>query len=138
MEQAKSEFMTWKHKGWDGLGLLMEERKIANDLLGFKGHLVFPTSAFDQALAAKEDAVILGGVKALNRGMASFCSEDKRMFGVAYIPFRFGPEVTLELLSESIKNNFSTILIDTIAPKNSKAFTHPDFDVVWRFIQKII
>ena len=137
MEQAKSEFMTWKHKGWDGLGAFDgRERKIANDLLGFKGHLVFPTSAFDQALAAKEDAVILGGVKALNRGMASFCSEDKRMFGVAYIPFRFGPEITIELLSESIKNNFSTILIDTVAPKNSKAFTHPDFDVVWKFIQE--
>ena len=84
LEKAKEEFMGWKHKGWDGLGAFnAEERKLANDLLGFKAHLVFPTSAFDQVLAAKEPKVILGGVEALNKGMAEFCSIDKRMFGAA-------------------------------------------------------
>ena len=106
---------------------MAEKEKLQMIYQALKDIWFFPRALLNQALAAKEDAVILGGVKALNRGMASFCSEDKRMFGVAYIPFRFGPEVTLELLSESIKNNFSTILIDTIAPNNSKAFTHPDF-----------
>ena len=114
---------------------MLNERKLANDLLGFKGHIVFPTSAFDQVLAAKEDSVILGGVKALNRGMASFCEADSRMYGAAYIPFNFGEEVALKYLQDAIKNNFSVILIDTIAPKGCKAFTHPDYDIVWQEVQ---
>ena len=137
LEKAKEEFMSWKHKGWDGLGAFdPNERKIANDLLGFKGHIVFPTSAFDQVLAAKEDSIILGGVKALNRGMATFCEVDSRMYGAAYIPFNFGEDVALKFLRDAIKDNFSVILIDTIAPEGCKAFTHPDYDVVWQEIQE--
>ena len=136
LEKAKEEFMSWKHKGWDGLGAFdPNERKIANDLLGFKGHIVFPTSAFDQVLAAKEDSIILGGVKALNRGMATFCEVDSRMYGAAYIPFNFGEDVALKFLRDAIKDNFSVILIDTIAPEGCKAFTHPDYDIVWQEIQ---
>ena len=81
--------------------------------MGFKGHIVFPTSAFDQVIAAKSDAVVMGGINALNRGMAAFCSGDSRMHGAAYIPFQFGAEVALEYLQEAIKNDFSVILIDT-------------------------
>jgi len=136
-EKAKGEFMTWKHKGWDGLGAFdPNERKIANDLLGFKGHIVFPTSAFDQVLAAKEDSIILGGVKALNKGMATFCEVDSRMYGAAYVPFNFGEEIALNFLRDAIKENFSVILIDTIAPEGCKAFSHPDYDVVWQEIQE--
>ena len=88
--KAKEEFMSWNHKGWEGLGAFDgKERKIANDLLGFKGHIVFPTSAFDQVLASKEDSIVLGGIKALNRGMSAFCSEDPRMYGAAYIPLQY-------------------------------------------------
>ncbi len=137
LEKAKEEFMGWKHKGWEGLGAFnAEERKLANDLLGFKAHLVFPTSAFDQVLAAKKDKIILGGIEALNRGMASFCSVDPRMYGTAYIPFAFGEVKALEFLKEAIRLGFSAIMIDTIAPEGKKAFTHPDFDIVWREIQE--
>ena len=136
LEKAKEEFMGWKHKGWDGLGAFnAEERKLANDLLGFKAHLVFPTSAFDKVLAAAEPNVMLGGVEALNKGMAEFCSVDKRMFGAAYVPFSYGEEVALNILKQSIQQGSKVILIDTIAPEGTKAFTHPDFDVVWKTIQ---
>ena len=136
LQKAKEQFMGWNHKGWEGLGAFnAEERKIANDLLGFKAHIVFPTSAFDQVLAAKEDRIILGGVEALNRGMASFCSVDLRMYGAAYIPFAFGEDIALKLLKDAISQGFSVIMIDTIAPQGKKAFTHPDFDIVWQEIQ---
>lgn len=136
LQKAKEQFMGWNHKGWEGLGAFnAEERKIANDLLGFKAHIVFPTSAFDQVLAAKDDRIILGGVEALNRGMASFCSVDSRMYGAAYIPFAFGEDIALKLLKDAISQGFSVIMIDTIAPQGKKAFTHPDFDIVWQEIQ---
>ena len=137
LDQAKKDFMTWNHKGWEGLGAFnAEERKIANDLLGFKAHIVFPTSAFDQVLAAKEQKIVLGGVEALNRGMATFCSVDKRMHGAAYIPFAYGEDIALQFLKQAIKDGFSVIMIDTIAPQGSKASTHPDFDVVWKEIEE--
>ena len=137
LNKAKCEFMGWGHKGWDGLGAFdSNERILANDLLGFKGHIVFPTSAFDQVLASKEDQVVIGGVKALNRGMASFCQDDPRMHGVAYIPFHFGEEVALSFLKDAINKNFSVVAIDTIAPVGSKSSTHPDFDPVWKVIEE--
>ncbi|MDA7602184.1 amidohydrolase family protein [Gammaproteobacteria bacterium] len=137
LNKAKDEFMAWSHKGWDGLGAFdSNERILANDLLGFKGHIVFPTSAFDQVLASKDDQVVIGGVKALNRGMASFCQDDSRMHGVAYIPFHFGEEVALNFLNDAINKNFSVVAIDTIAPVGSKSSTHPDFDPIWKGIQE--
>ena len=137
LEQAKKDFMTWNHKGWEGLGAFnAEERKLANDLLGFKAHIVFPTSAFDQVLAAKEQKIVLGGVEALNKGMATFCSVDKRMHGAAYIPFAFGEDIALKFLKQAIKDGFSVIMIDTIAPQGAKASTHPDFDIVWKEIEE--
>jgi len=135
--KAKEEFMSWDHKGWEGLGAFDgKERKIANDLLGFKGHIVFPTSAFDQVLASKEDSIVLGGIKALNRGMSAFCSEDPRMYGAAYIPLQYGPKVALDYLEEAILNKFSVILIDTIPSKGGKSFTHPEYDLVWKKIEE--
>ena len=137
LDQAKKDFMTWNHKGWEGLGAFnAEERKLANDLLGFKAHIVFPTSAFDQVLAAKEQKIVLGGVEALNRGMATFCSVDKRMHGAAYIPFAYGEDIALKFLKQAIKDGFSVIMIDTIAPQGSKSSTHPDFDIVWKEIEE--
>ena len=137
LDQAKKDFMTWNHKGWEGLGAFnAEERKLANDLLGFKAHIVFPTSAFDQVLAAKDQKIILGGVEALNKGMATFCSVDKRMHGAAYIPFAYGEDIALKFLKQAIKDGFSVIMIDTIAPQGSKSSTHPDFDIVWKEIEE--
>jgi predicted TIM-barrel fold metal-dependent hydrolase len=135
--KAQEDFMSWNHKGWEGLGSFdSKERQLANDLLGFKAGIIFPTVAFDQVMAAKDEAIVLGGVRALNRGMASFCEEDSRMFGVAYIPFQYGKEIALEYLKDAIKLGFSVIAIDTIAPKGAKASTHPDFDCVWQEIQE--
>ena len=137
LNKAKTEFMTWNHKGWHGLGAFdSQERKIANDLLGFNAHLVFPTRAFYQVLASRDVEVILGGIEALNKGMATFCEDDSRMFGTAYIPFAFGEDIALKFLNKAIKDGFSVILIDTISPEGCKAFTHPDFDIVWRTIEQ--
>jgi len=135
--KAQEDFMNWNHKGWEGLGSFdAKERSLANDLLGFKASIVFPTVAFDQVLASKDSDVVLGGVKALNRGMSAFCQDDPRLFGTAYIPFGYGEEIALTFLKGAIKKGFSVILIDTIAPLGAKAFTHPDFDVVWRQIEE--
>jgi predicted TIM-barrel fold metal-dependent hydrolase len=134
--RADAEFMTMTHKGWDGLGAFdAGERVRANDLLGFRAHLVFPTSAFNQVVEAPSTEVLVGGVRALNRGMAAFCSVDPRMIGTAYIPLGTGPDMAMTLLQEAIKAGFRALLIDTIAPVGGRSFTHHAYDPVWACIQ---
>ena len=131
-QASRDAFMSLAHKGWNGLGAFdAEERRQANDLLGFRGGLVFPTSAFNQVTATREPDVLIGGVRALNRGMAAFCAADPRNIGTAYIPLGAGPEVSLTLIEEAVAAGSRVLLIDTIAPEGRPSFTHPDYDVVW-------
>ncbi len=127
---ADADFM--RRKGWYGLGAFdSAERSRANDLLGFKASLVFPTSAFNQVTAARSKEVLVGGVRALNRGMAAFCGKDARNIGTAYVPLGLGPELAIALLQEAIDSGFRALLIDTIAPTGARSFTHPTYDGFW-------
>ena len=134
--EADAKFMSMAHKGWDGLGAFdPEERRHVNDLLGFRGGLVFPTSAFNQVIAATDREVLIGGIRALNRGMAAFCAPDARNIGTAYIPLGAGPEMSLTLIEEAIQGGLRVLVIDTVAPMGGRSFTHPDYDRVWARIQ---
>lgn len=93
-----------------------DERTHANDLLGFEGHLVFPTSAFDQAIDAADAHVRLGGVRVHNRGMATFCGVYRRIIGTAHVPLGKGTEIALKILGEARDAGFRAVPIDTIAP----------------------
>ena len=137
LAQLESSFMSMTQKGFRSLGAFdREERKQVNDMLGFRGHIVFPTAAFDQVQGASKPEVFAGSVEALNRGLRYFCETDSRMYAAAYVPFRHGPQAAMAHLQQAIKNDFAVIMIDTVAPAGSKAFTHPDFDPVWARIQE--
>jgi len=130
--EAEKAFMSMTYKGWHGLGAFdAAERVRANDLLGFSGSLVFPTSAFNQVIAASDREVFIGGARALNRGMMAFCEGDKRNIATAYLPLGTGPETALTLLDEIIADGFRVVVVDTIAPRDGMAFTHPAYDRVW-------
>lgn len=134
--KVDADFMAMRNKGWHALGGWdRDERAHANDLLGFKGSIVFPSRAFRQVVEAKDPEVFLGSVRALNRGMAYFCEDDARMYGAAYLPLATGPETCLALLDEIIAAGFGVVLIDTVAPDGNRSFTHPDYDPVWDKIQ---
>lgn len=134
--EIEAHFMAMKHKGFQGLGAWdRDERVRVNDLLGFNAHIVFPTAAFDQVQGARDPEIFAGSVQALNRGLASFCATDARMHPAAYIPFRHGPELAMTYLDAAIAQDFTVVMIDTIAPQGGKAFTHPDFDPIWAKIQ---
>ena len=134
--KANKNFMSMEHKGWNGLGAFdSKERKLANDLLGFEAYILFPTSSFNQVIAAKEQKILMGGIQALNRGLATFCKEDKRMFPTAYIPLGLGPDIAKKFVDEAISMDFSIILIDTVAPRGQISFTHPDYNTFWATVQ---
>ena len=134
--EIEQSFMSMQHKGFQGLGAWdRDERVRVNDLLGFKAHIVFPTAAFDQVQGASNPEIFAGSVQALNRGLASFCETDSRMHPAAYIPFRHGPDLAMAYLDAAIAQNFTVVMIDTIAPKGGRSFTHPDYDPIWAKIQ---
>lgn len=129
---ADAVFMSSQHKGWHGLGAFdAEERRHVNDLMGFKAHIVFPTEAFNQAIAARDADVRLGSIRALNRGLAAFCGVDARMYGTGYVPLGLGPEIAGGVLDELIAAGFRVVLVDTIAPEGGHSFTHADYDRIW-------
>ena len=112
---ADEAFMTMRYKGWHGLGAFdAGERRHANDLLGFQAQIVFPTTAFNQVIAAGDEEVLLGGIRALNRGMAAYCSVDPRMLGSGYIPLGLGPDVAVAFLDEAVAAGFKVLLIDRV------------------------
>ena len=137
LAELEASFMSMAQKGFVSLGAFdRDERKRINDLLGFDGHIVFPTTSFDQVQGATQPDVFAGSVEALNPGgLHYFCETDKRMLPAAYVPFRFGPEAALKHVESAINQDFSVIMIDTVAPAGTRAFTHPDFDPVWARIQ---
>ena len=136
-DALEAEFMAMHNKGVEALGAFdPAERLRANDLLGFKAQIVFPTVAYNQVVAAKEEDVLLGGIRALNRGLQTYCEVDPRMIGIAYIPLRLGAATAETMLDEVLQAGARIVAIDTIPPKHGQGFTHPDYDRVWARIQE--
>ena len=136
-EALEAGFMAMDNKGVGALGAFdRDERRTANDLLGFAAQIVFPTVAFDQVTAARDEDVLLGGVRALNRGLRYYCEDDDRMIEIAYVPLGCGVATAVQMLDELIDDGCRIVALDTIPPKGGMAFTHPDYDAVWARIQE--
>lgn len=136
-EALEASFMEMRNKGVDALGAFDgAERRRANDLLGFKAQIVFPTVAYNQVVAARDEAVLLGGIRALNRGLQAYCEADPRMIGIAYVPLRCGAATAAQMLDEVIADGCAIVAIDTIPPKEGQGFTHPDYDRIWARIEE--
>src|SRR5262245_30978671 len=120
-------------KGWGALGAFdRSERSRALDLLGFEKQLVFSTFAATQF--GGEDAELLyGGSRALNRAMADFRSEDKRLIAVGNAPWG-DPEQTLREADEAIRLGCGAILLNS-APAGDRSPTHPDYHGLWALLQ---
>src|SRR5687768_4238680 len=98
---ARLEEQLMTAKGWGALGAFdPQERTRALDLLGFHKQLVFPTFAGTQ-FQSKDEDVMVGGHRALNRAMADFCADDDRLIGVASITW-FDVETTVQLANEAL------------------------------------
>lgn len=131
---AKLEGNIMNAKGWGALGAFdPEERSRALDLLGFHKQLVFPTFAGTQ-FQSKDEDVMVGGTRALNRAMADFCSADDRLVGVASISW-FDVDTTVRLTNEAIDAGNGAVMIPSAPPKEQSP-THPDWDPFWRTLEE--
>ncbi len=119
-----------KHKGWHGLGAFdPQERVRALDLLGFDAQLVFSTFAPTQYLGDDVE-LAFGGTRAHNRGIADFCSADRRLLAVAMVPWG-PPELTLEAVDEAIDLGCAAVHFPSRPTHGGKSPTHPDYHAVW-------
>jgi predicted TIM-barrel fold metal-dependent hydrolase len=126
-------------KGWEALGAFDPgERSRALDLLGFERQLVFTTFAMSQffGIFARDQIapeVMYGGTRAHNRAIADFCSHDRRLLAVGFVPLEV-VELAEKAIDEAIKFGCAAIHIPSLPPKE-KSPTHPDYDGVWARLQ---
>lgn len=132
MADLEGDLMT--AKGWAALGAFdSRERSRALDLLGFQRQLVFTTFAASQFLGDDDPDVVFGGVRAHNRGIAEFCSEDDRLIAVGFTSLDEPERATLAV-HEAIDFGCEAMLVPSAPPKAFSP-THADLDPVWARLQ---
>lgn len=122
-------------KGWDAYGAsIAEERSRALDLLGYAAQLVFSTAAGTQFAYAEPD-VAVAGLRAHNRGMADFCSQDRRLIPVGILPWVSG-EYTLRVLEEALDFGCRVVFTPQLPTRGTNSPTHPEYEPVWRMLEE--
>jgi predicted TIM-barrel fold metal-dependent hydrolase len=131
-QEAEERLLT--AKGWGALGAFdPAERSRALDLLGFESQLVFSTFAPTQFTGADEE-VVLGGLRAHNRAMVDFCSDDDRLVPVAQA-YWTSPDTTYATVVEALDMGAGAILFPS-HPGKGVSPTHPDHDAVWSELEE--
>ena len=129
-EKAKlAEERLLEDKGWHAMGAFdPTERSRVLDLLGVEGQLVFATFATARFVGKDEDRLYAGS-SAQNKAMANFCSQDKRLFPVAFVPL-VDPSRAVALAVEAIENGCAAVMVPSTAA-GARGPTHPDLDAFW-------
>ena len=104
---ARAEANVLERKSWHALGGIdPAERSKALDLLGYNRQLVFQSMATTQFWGDMgiqkffDPEILYGGARALNRGMADFCSDDRRLRGVGFVPLN-DPELAVREIKQA-------------------------------------
>jgi Predicted metal-dependent hydrolase of the TIM-barrel fold len=135
-EKADAEIML--RKNWSAMGsFIKEDRPRALDLLGFSSQLVFNTF-FNKYLVDIEhrgDAELTYGVaRAHNRAMVDFCSVDRRLLPVGYVPladFDRARDIAVETIALGCK----ALMVPSACPPGHSP-SHINLFPVWAAAQE--
>lgn len=119
---------TMAYGAWDAT-----ERSRALDMLGFSAQIVFHTYAVGAFIGSDDPDVLYGGALAQNRALADFCSRDKRLMAVGYLPMR-DPQRATTLAKQAIELGCKGLLIDSFYHDKSPA--HADYEPVWAMLSE--
>lgn len=114
-----------------------QDRPQALDLLGFASQLVFTTTYLGPLRAFERgDDVELAYALATghNRGLVDFCSVDRRLLPVCYVPFA-DVDRAADCAREAIDLGASALMIASHVPRNHVQ-SHIGFDRVWAQAQE--
>ena len=136
-ERPRAEAEIMLRKNWSALGsFLKEDRPRALDLLGFASQLVFNTFMNKYFLDAESDpdpAYVYGVARAHNRAIVDFCSVDRRLLPVGYVPLSdFG--LARAMAAEVIAMGCKALLIPAACPKGHSP-SHAELFPVWAAAQ---
>jgi predicted TIM-barrel fold metal-dependent hydrolase len=133
--RAEAEIML--RKNWSALGsFLKEDRPRALDLLGFSSQLVFNTF-LNQYLNEAEHSGDLdfayGLARAHNRAQVDFCSVDRRLLAVGYVPLADFARARA-MAEEAIAMGCKALLIASACPRGHSP-SHTGLFPVWQVAQ---
>ena len=124
-------------RNYDALGAFNpEERRQANDILGFKKQLLFGSLSSMPALAPNSDLDFqYGAARAFNRALADFAVSDERLMGVGVAPLD-DPQRAIEELDFILKQpGLATVMVPH-RHCGGRSPGHNDFDPFWARLQE--
>lgn len=131
--RAKDADEVMLRKGFEGQGaFIKEDRPAALDHLGFASQLVFTTSLLGALVISEHTGDVdfaYGLARAHNRGMLDFCSVDRRLLPVAYVPL-MDLERAPALAKEAIDEGACALMIASACPEDHGP-SHIAFDALW-------
>ncbi len=134
--RLESEIML--RKNWSALGsFLKQDRTRALDLLGFRSQLVFNTflSAYLCAVEHEPDHDFTYGLaRAHNRAMVDFCSADRRLLAVGYVPLADFARARA-MAEEAVAMGCKALLVPSACPATHSP-SHTDLFPVWAIAQE--
>jgi len=120
-------------KNWRATGsFVKEDRPRALDLLGFSSQLVFNTFLNKYLLRSEQGDDLefgYGLARAHNRAIADFCSVDRRLLGVAYVPLA-DFERSRAMAREAIELGCRALMVPSACPEHHSP-SHVGLDPVW-------
>ena len=136
--RAQDEAEIMLRKNWKATGsFIKEDRPRALDLLGFASQLVFNTFANKYLVAAEhsDDLDFAYGVaRAHNRALVDFCSVDKRLLAVGYVPLA-DFERSKAMAAEAIGLGCRALMVASACPAGHSP-SHVGLDPVWAQAQE--
>ena len=124
-----------KLKQWPAFGAFdRTERSESLDIMGLSSQLIFPTIAASRFARHKDLDVAYGGCDALNRAMADFCANDKRMLPVGFLVLT-DPERALQVANDAVKMGVKALWIGSDAVKG-RAPSHIAYDPIWAVLEE--
>ena len=125
-------------KGFDGIGaFIAEDRPAALDLLGFASQLVFTTAYLGSLTIAdrgKDPELAYGLARAHNRGMVDFCSVDRRLLPVCYVPLS-DVDRAAPFAAEAIDQGAAALMLASACPRGHSP-SHVGLDGLWALAQE--
>lgn len=128
----------WLRKNWKATGsLIAEDRPRALDLLGFASQLVFNTFTNKELVRVEHGGDVeyaYGLARAHNRAMVDFCSVDRRLLAVGYVPL-VDFELASKTAAEAIALGCKALMIPSACPPGHSP-SHVSLDPVWAQAQE--
>jgi predicted TIM-barrel fold metal-dependent hydrolase len=125
------------HKNLDALGAFdPRDRVTALDQLGFQSQLIFTTTylaTLTRLDRGDDEELSVGATRAHNRGMVDFCSVDRRLLPVCWVPTA-SVERAAELGREAIAMGAAALMIPSICPRRQGP-SHVGYDALWAAAQ---